>query len=76
MSLVDRELLGHAEGLPGWEDGDLRHRIRMLRVHGNQGVASLMDGNRSLLVRQERVGRLSPSEEEAVPGIGEIPGRV
>src|SRR6266498_2582958 len=36
-------------------------------------MASLMDGNRPLLVWQERVGRLSPSKEEAVPGIGEIP---
>lgn len=31
VTLVDRQLLGHPERLPGWQDGHLRHRIGVLR---------------------------------------------
>jgi len=44
-----RQLLGHPERRTARKDGDLRHRVGVLRQDGDERVTSLVDSNRALI---------------------------
>ena len=47
VALDQRQLLGHAERLPGGQDRDLGDRVGVRGQRGDQGVAGLVHGHRS-----------------------------
>ena len=72
VPLVDRQLLGHPEGLAGRQDRDLRHRVGVVRQRGDNRVPGLVDRDRVLLVRQQHVRAFPPAEQDPVPGRVEV----
>ena len=68
MPFVQRELLGDAERLPGGQYRHLRDRIGVLGERGDERVAGLVDRDRVLLLRQQRVGALPAAEQDPVAG--------
>ena len=74
VPLDQGQLLGHAERLPGGQDGDLGHRIGARRQRGDHGVARLVHGHGLLLLREQHVGALPAAEDDPVPGGVEVGG--
>ncbi len=75
MPLVERQLLGHAEGPPRGKDGDLRYGISVLGEHRHKGVAGLVDGHGVLLLWQEGVRPVSAPEDDPVSRLVDVGGR-
>ena len=74
VALVDRELFGDPERPAGGQDGDLGHRIGVLREESDQGMARLVDRHRVLLLGQEGVGGVSAAQDDPVPGFVDVLG--
>ncbi len=75
MPFHQRELLGDAECLPGRQDRHLRDRVGVLGEYRNERVASLVDGDRVLLLGQQHVGAFPAAEQDPVPCRAEIDRR-
>jgi hypothetical protein len=66
VALGEGELLGDPEGGTAGQDRDLGHRVGVLGEERHEGVAGLVDGDRVLLVGQQRVRHVSPADQEPV----------
>jgi hypothetical protein len=67
-----RQLLGHPECRTAGEDGDLRHRVGVVRQGSDERVTGFMDGDRALFLGQQGIGAIAPADQQAVPRRGEV----